>query len=140
MTQRNDTPARNYIPVKDVMTPAPRVIDGLATVQEAIALMREKNVSSLIVDRRHENDEYGILVVHDIAKHIIGDDRSPKRTNVYEIMSKPILSVDVGMDIRYAVRLLTRFGLSRALVINQGEVAGIVTLRDMVFRYIPTGD
>jgi len=140
MTEISDIPARNYIPVKDVMTPAPHVIDGLATVQEAMALMRGKNVSSLIVDRRHANDEYGILVVHDVAKYVIGDDRSAKRTNVYEIMSKPVLSVDVAMDLKYAVRLLTRFGLSRALVVDHGEVAGIVTLRDMVFRFIPVDD
>ncbi len=131
---------RAYIPVRDVMTPSPHVIDGLATVHDAIAVMREKNVSSVIVDRRHDNDEYGILVVHDIAKHIIGDDRSPSRTNVYEIMSKPILSVDIAMDLKYAVRLLNRFGLSRALVVDEGQVAGIVTLRDMVFRYIPESD
>jgi len=126
-----------YTPVRDVMTPEPFVIDGLATVREAMELMREKNVSSLVVDRRHDNDEYGILVVQDIAKEIIGGDRSADRTNVYEIMSKPVLSVNVNMDIKYAVRLLSRFGLSRALVTEDGHVAGIVTLRDLVFRYVP---
>jgi CBS domain-containing protein len=120
------------------MTPDPHVVDGLATVSEAMEVMRRENVSSLVVDRRHEGDEYGLLVVHDIAEHIIGGNRSPERTNVYEIMTKPVISLDARMDIKYAVRLLFRFGLSRALVLEQGELIGIVTLRELVFRYIPS--
>lgn len=126
--------APSYISVKDVMTASPMAIDGLATVSQAVALMREQDVSSLVVDKRDDSDEYGILVVHDIAEQIIATDRSPDRVNVYEIMSKPVLSLDVGMNIKYAVRLLSRFKLTRALVLDQGKVAGIVTLRDLVLR------
>ena len=128
---------RIYIPVRDVMTPAPRTVDRLASVADALAVMREQSISSVVIDRRNEKDEYGILVVHDIAKQVIAEDRAPERTSVYEIMSKPVLNVDVGMDIRYAIRLLSRFGLSRALVTEQGELVGLVTLRDMVFRHLP---
>jgi CBS domain-containing protein len=126
-----------YTSVREVMTSDLHVIDGLATVRQAMEVMRRENVASLVVDRRHEGDEYGIVVVHDIAEHIIGGNRSPDRTNVYEIMTKPVISLDAGMDIKYAVRLLFRFGLSRATVLEQGELLGIVTLRDLVFRYIP---
>ncbi len=126
--------APSYISVKDVMTASPMAIDGLATVSQAVALMREQDVSSLVVDKRDDSDEYGILVVHDIAEQIVATDRSPDRVNVYEIMSKPVLSLDVGMNIKYAVRLLSRFKLTRALVLDQGKVAGIVTLRDLVLR------
>ena len=130
----------SYTAVRDVMTPAPRMIDGLASVREAMELMRREKIGSVVIDRRHPGDEYGILVVHDIAEQIIGADRSPERTNVYEIMSKPVLTVDAAMDIKYAVRLLSRFTLSRALVTESGKLAGIVTLRDLVFRYLPPGD
>ena len=126
--------APSYISVKDVMTASPMAIDGLATVSQAVTLMREHDVSSLVVDKRDESDEYGILVVHDIAEQIVATDRSPDRVNVYEIMSKPVLSLDVSMNIKYAVRLLSRFKLTRALVLDQGKVAGIVTLRDLVLR------
>ena len=130
----------SYTAVRDVMTPAPRMIDGLASVREAMELMRREKIGSVVIDRRHPGDEYGILVVHDIAEQIIGADRSPERTNVYEIMSKPVLTVDAAMDIKYSVRLLSRFTLSRALVTESGKLAGIVTLRDLVFRYLPPGD
>ena len=126
---------KNFVRVREVMTPSPRVIDGLATVREAVELMREHHVSSLVIDRRHEGDEYGMVTVHDVAGKVIGQDRSKDRMNVYEIMSKPLLTVDLDMDIRYAIRILTRFQLSRALVTEKGSMVGIVTLRDMTIRY-----
>ena len=126
--------ARTYTRVREVMTPGPHVVEGLSSVRAAIDMMRDQSVSSLIIDRRHEGDEYGILSVHDIAEKVIAPNRSPDRTSVYEIMSKPVLSVDVDMDVRYAIRLLTTFKISRALVTEQGEMVGIVTLRDMAVR------
>ncbi len=126
----------SYTRVRDVMMPSPHVVDGLASVAEAITHMKQHQVSSLVIDRRHDGDEYGILVVQDIADKVIGLDRSPGRTSVYEIMSKPVLTVDAEMDIKYAIRMLVRFGLSRGLVTEHGKLVGIVTMRDMVFRYM----
>ena len=126
----------NRTNVGEVMTPSPRVIDGLATVREAVELMRNNSISSLVIDRRDERDEFGLVVVSDIAEKVIAQGRSLARTNVYEIMSKPVLTVDGAMDIKYALRLLGRFGLSRALVTDGGALVGIVTMRDMVLRYL----
>lgn len=125
-----------YTHVHDVMSSSIHIIDRLATVSEAIDLMREHQVSSLVINRRHEGDEFGLVVVTDIAIKIIGAELSPGRTNVYEIMSKPVVTVDVNMDIKYAIRLLGRLSLSRALVTDQGELVGLVTMRDMVLRYL----
>ena len=105
-------------------------------MREAIDLLHQHAVSSLIIDRRHAGDEFGIVVVEDIALKVIGEDRSPERTNVYEIMSKPVVTVDADMDIKYAIRLLGRFRLSRALVTDKGEAVGLVSMRDMVLRFM----
>lgn len=122
--------------VGDVMTTSLHIIDGLASVQHAIDLMREKSVSSLVIDKRHDDDEYGIVSVHDIAEKVISIDRSVERTSVYEIMTKPVLAVDKAMTVKYAIRLLTRFRLTRALVVEHGKMVGIVTLRDLAVRYV----
>ena len=129
----------SYVKVRDVMTPSPHMIEGLASVTHAMDVMRRHQVSSLVIDRRHEGDEYGILVVQDIAAKVIGEDRSPDRTSVYQIMSKPVIVMDADMNIKYAIRLLVRLGLSRGLVLDHGKVVGIVTMRDMVYRYLPMG-
>ncbi len=129
--------AKPFTTVKEMMRPSPGIIDGLATVQEALDTMRRENVGALVIDRRHEGDEYGIIVLSDIAAKVIAENRSPARTNVYEVMSKPVLTVAGGMDIKYAIKLLSRFGLARALVTESGQLAGLVTLREMVFRFLP---
>lgn len=75
------------------------------------------------------------MVIHDIAEHIVAKNRSPTRVNVYEIMSKPVVSLHADMDIRYAIRLLYRLELSRAVVLEHGKLAGLVTMRDLVLRF-----
>ena len=121
--------------VRAVMSPMPEPIDGVATVHEALERMRTEKVHSLVVRRRRPGDEYGLVVVSDIANKVIAHNRSPDRVNVYEIMSKPVLSVSADMEIKYAIRLLGRFGLSRGVVVDGNEAVGFVTLTDMVFRY-----
>lgn len=128
----SDTPV---VPVREVMTPNPVTIDGLATVADALAVMRERKISSLVVDRRDEQDEFGLVLIADIAREVIAQGRPLERVNVYEIMTKPALGIEAGMNIRYAVRLLTRLGLSHCLVLERRELTGIVTLRDMTVRH-----
>ena len=125
---------RSIVRVADVMERDYVVLDGVATVAEALAVLREKNVHFVIVAKRHADDEYGILMVADIAKQVLAPNRSPERTNVYEIMSKPVLSVRPGMDIRYCARLFHRFGISTAPVIENGEIEGIVAYDQLVLK------
>jgi predicted transcriptional regulator len=110
------------------------IVDGVATVAEALAVLRERNAHFLIVAKRHEDDEFGVVMVADIAKQVLARNRSPERTNVYEIMSKPVLSVKPGMDIRYCARLFDRFGISAAPVTEDGEIKGIVAYDELVLK------
>jgi len=84
---------RTFTRVRELMRPTPSLIDGLATVQDALDVMRRENVGALVIDRRHEGDEYGIIVLSDIAAKVIAENRSPERINVYEVMSKPVVTV-----------------------------------------------
>lgn len=124
---------RNVVRVRDVMNTRFETIDGMATVSEALALMCKIETECLIVDKRHDDDEYGMLLVSDIARHVLGQDRAPERVNVYEVTAKPVISVDPQMDIRYCARLFTRFDLSRAPVIENGKVVGVVSFTNLVF-------
>ena len=130
-----------YIQVVEVMTRDLHTIDSMATVRQAMDKMANAHVSSLVVERRDEKDEYGMIVVTDIAREVVAANLSFDRVQVYEVMSKPVVYVDPGMDLRYAIRLLVRFGLSRALVLGADrQVQGMVTLRDMVLRYADMGN
>jgi predicted transcriptional regulator len=126
--------ARTVIRVGDVMTTHFALVDGRITVAEAIAKLRVGEVKALVVDKRHADDEYGIVLLSDIARQVLAKDRAPERVNVYEIMSKPVLSVPSAMDIRYCARLFDKFGLTLAPVIDDGPVLGVVTYSNMVLR------
>ena len=125
---------RTIVRVADVMERDYTVVDGVATVAEALAILRERSAHFLVVARRHEDDEFGMVMVADIAKQVLARNRSPERTNVYEIMSKPVLSVKPGMDIRYCARLFHRFGISAAPVIEGGEIKGVVAYDQLVLK------
>ncbi len=125
---------KKVIRTRDVMRDHFLLLDGLATVREVLDAMRAENASAVIVKKRHDDDEFGIVLLSDIAKKVLAIDRSPDRVNIYEIMSKPVISIDPHMDVRYCSRLFEQFGLSHAPVIENGEILGMVDYPALVLR------
>lgn len=126
--------AENRVQVRDVMKKQVDMIDGKLTVEEALEKMRHVDTKTLLVNKRFEGDEYGMVLLSDIAKQVLAKDRSPSRVNIYEIMTKPVITIDPSMDIRYCARLFERVGLSRAPVVENGKMIGIVSYTDMVLK------
>ncbi|WP_133406827.1 CBS domain-containing protein [Parashewanella tropica] len=119
---------------KTVMTQNFAMVEGLLTVAEAIEIAMANKVEVLFVNKRHENDEYGMLLMSDIAKKVVAKDKAADRINVYEIMTKPVVSVRSAMDIRYTARLFDSMGITRAPVIDNQEILGLITYNDIVFK------
>lgn len=107
-------------------------IDGRATIKEALHEMKRLKSTVLVVNKRDENDEFGLILVSDIAEQVLARDRSPSRVNVYEIMTKPAISVDPNMDIRYCSRLMSALKLTRILVVKDNVLLGRVSPRALV--------
>jgi len=124
----------NVIRVRDVMKSEVDVVDGMMTVTEALNSMEYPDTRTLIMDKRHDDDEYGVVMFRDMAKKVLARDHSPNRVNIYEIMSKPVVSVHPDMDIRYCTRLFDRFGLSRAPVLEHQKIIGLVSYTDIVLK------
>ncbi|MCY4129484.1 MAG: CBS domain-containing protein [Gammaproteobacteria bacterium] len=120
--------------VEDHMSKDFHLIDRDATVHEAISLLKQHNLNAVIVDRRDEDDEIGLVTVSDVAREVMGKHRPPDRTYVFEIMTKPIVSVPARMKVVYATRLLANLDLSQAVVTDETRhPIGIVNRRDLVF-------
>jgi len=119
---------------RDVMNRRIVSIDGMATAKEAAAKMRLEKVSSLLVNKRHEDDAWGIVAVQDFIRGVIIPGRSPAEVNVYEIMTKPVITVPADMDIRYVARLIFRAGIRRAPVEYGGELVGIISLTSLILE------
>ncbi|MBA3007957.1 MAG: CBS domain-containing protein [Proteobacteria bacterium] len=117
---------------KDVMRKGVVSIDGMATAKEAAAKMRSEKVSYLLIKKRHNDDAWGIVVVQDFIRGVMVPDRSPNEVNVYEIMTKPVITVPADMDIRYVARLIYRAGIRRAPVEERGEIIGMISLSSLI--------
>ena len=115
------------ISVRQVMRAEVTEVEGSIDVLEAMQTMKRVGATSLIVKKRNDQDEYGMLLFSDIAKQVIAKDRAPERVNVYEIMSKPMITVRPDMNIRYCARLFEKFGISHAPVVENEKIIGVVS-------------
>ena len=131
---------RNWGPVRDCMRTEVTEVDGAIDVLTALKIMKKARATSLIVKRRDEHDEYGLLLFSDIAKQVIAKNRAPERVNVYEIMAKPVLTVRPDMEIRYCARLFENFGISHAPVVENDEIVGMVSYYLLVLHGLPDLD
>ena len=128
--------SRDWGQVRDCMRTDVTEVDGKLDVLSALKVMKKAGSTSMIVKRRHENDEIGLLLFSDIAKEVIAKDRAPERVNVYEIMGKPVLTVRPDMEIRYCARLFDNFGISHAPVVEGDQIVGIVSYYLLVLHGI----
>jgi predicted transcriptional regulator len=115
-------------------------VDGAIDVLTALKVMKKASATSLIVKRRDEHDEYGLLLFSDIAKQVIAKNRALERVNVYEIMAKPVLTVRPDMEIRYCARLFKNYGISHAPVLENDKIVGMVSYYLLVLHGLPDLD
>ena len=120
--------------VRDCMRTEVTEVDGKMDVLTALKMMKKVGATSLIVKRRNDQDEYGLLLFSDIAKKVIALDRAPERVNVYEVMAKPVLTVRPDMQVRYCARLFENFGISHAPVVENDKIVGIVSFYLLVLK------
>ncbi len=131
---------RNWGVVRDCMRTEVTEVDGSLDVLSALKVMKKVGATSLIVKRRDADDEYGMLLFSDVAIKVIARDRAPERVNVYEVMSKPVLTVRPDMGIRYCARLFENFGISHAPVVENEKIVGIVSFYLLVLEGLPNLD
>jgi len=115
----------------DIMTREVVKIRGSATVAEAVELMKVEGVRALIVDRRHDQDAYGIVTDTDIVYKVAAYGIDPRRMRVYEIMTKPCIVVNPDLGVEYVARLFANTQIHRAPVIK-GELLGIISITDIL--------
>lgn len=125
---------KKLIKASDIMNTDFLQMEGLATIADALAAMKQHNAEVVIVNKRDEHDALGILLLSDIVKKVLARDKAPERVNIYEIMSKPVVPIEANLDVRYCARMFDRFGLANAPVVQDGKVLGIVSYRELVYK------
>ncbi len=121
-----------YKTVRDIMMPEFKKIEGVTRVSEARDMMKREKINAVLIEPRNESDVYGILTLKDIARKVIAQRRKLHEAHVYEIMSKPVLSVPPDMPLPYAARHMTNFNVSYAMVLSNNQAIGLVSLNGIV--------
>jgi predicted transcriptional regulator len=128
----------NYTTAKDIAFEKVHYVDGLASIKEAVKIMKDNNVEALVIQKRNEPDANGIIVLSDIIKGVINLDKKLHEVSVYELMRKPVISIPASMNERYVPRFLSNAGISLAPVEENGEYVGIVSLKTYLFNKLNT--
>lgn len=123
------------IRASDVMQKEILSIDGMASAKEAAAKMRASHAAELLVAKRNDDDAWGIVTIMDLIKSVIIPGHDAENVFVYEIMTKPVITVPAQMDIRYVIRLMQRIGVRRAPVEDRGEIVGMITLSSLILNH-----
>ena len=117
---------------RDIMTKDVKYIQEDAYISEVVKRMKEENVSSFIVERKDNDDAYGIITRKDIISKVVKTGRSPAHTKVKEIATKPLLVASPGLDIKYVVNLMVMANIRRAPVFDGKTIIGIVSNSDII--------
>lgn len=106
------------------------MIDRSATVFEAIKMMVDRNVGSIIVTDK--GSIAGILTERDYLRRIVLEGRTSKTTHVAEVMTAKVICVDPGRSIEECMAIMTQQRIRHLPVMEGGEVVGLVSIGDVV--------
>ena len=100
-----------------------------STVAEAAKIMDAKNIGSLLIE---ENGKIiGIITERDILKKIVAKGKDYKNINVREIMTSPLITIGSEKSIEEANEIMSQKKIRRLPVESNGDIIGIVTIRDV---------
>jgi CBS domain-containing protein len=104
-------------------------IDSDATVLEAVQLMVEQNVGSLLVTERGEVT--GIVTERDYLRRVTLEGRS-ETASIREILSAPLIAASPETTVDECMALMTDRRIRHVPVVDEGRVVGIVSIGDLV--------
>ena len=104
-------------------------IDSEDNVIKAAILMRENNISSLLV--KHKGDFVSIVTEKDIINKVVAEELYPGDVKVSEIMSKDLFTVSKNENIEEAAKLMRKKGVRRLVVLEDERIVGIITETDI---------
>ena len=115
--------------VENIMSENLVTVDEQASLSEAMRLMVEKDIGSVVVIR--EGEMVGILTERDVLKKFCFD-ATCATARVEEVMSSPLVTIEGHAAIGQAADLMAQKKVRRLLVTLDGSIRGIVTERDVM--------
>ncbi|MBP9490186.1 MAG: CBS domain-containing protein [Aliarcobacter sp.] len=123
--------------VEELMKKNVTTIKPYATLKEALQLMKEKNLKSLVVEKNSASDAYGLITNTQILKSIVAEDGDIELLNVYDLYKKPAFSVSAKIDVKYAAKIMIEHNIKRVVVTDNNELLGVLSITDLT-HYLMT--
>jgi CBS domain-containing protein len=118
---------------RDIMTSRVVTIQALASVADALDLMRKNKVHELVVERSGSDDAYGIVTDEDIVYNVLAEGEDPAAVQVYEVMMKPCVVINPDLGVEFVAKLFANVGIRCAPVIQE-KLLGIVSVSDLLHK------
>ncbi len=115
--------------VRDVMVREVVTVDENSSVKEAVDIMNEFQIGSLIV--LEKGKAKGIVTERDFLRRVIAEGKNVMNVKVKEIMTTPLIVVAPTTDLEQAVRLMFKDKIKKLAVVDTNKLVGIVTLTDI---------
>lgn len=116
--------------VKDIMSTGVVTITEEKTVAQAAEEMKENNVSCIIVTDDKKKAK-GIITERDLLYKVVVQGKDPKRINVKEVMTSPVLTISERTTVLAAGRYMSKKMIRRLLVTEKNMMKGIITQTDV---------
>jgi CBS domain-containing protein len=118
--------------VRDIMTYPAITEDEDVSVAEIAKCMKMSGISCVVITK--EDNPVGIVTDRDVVTKVIMKGRDPGEVKAKEIMSSPLMTIESDASLGRAGKVLIEKGIRRLPVIENGELVGIVSLRNIVTR------
>ena len=135
------------IPVSNYMTRNVKTENEYQNIHAACKIMHENDIGAVVIVKSdkvdHDNDgnknrkqPIGIITERDVVKAIGSLDPSLLTAPIRQIMSKPLVTISIKTSIKDAIQSMQHNNIRRLIIVeNEGEMAGIITYKD-IFRAI----
>ncbi|MHC4474408.1 MAG: formate/nitrite family transporter [Planctomycetota bacterium] len=117
-------------PVRRLMTEGPVAVEPGTSVAEAVRFMKEHNIGSVLVGRPGE--AIGIVSEADVVRKVTASGDDPSSVKVDQIMSKPLVSVDIGTGIYDVYRTMADKKVRHLIITENGRQVGFVSVKDLL--------
>jgi len=116
--------------ISEIMSRDVAIVQNHAHVTEARAIMSSRNLSCVVVLDGQE--VVGVLTERDFLRRVFSLQTNPSHTRVEQVMSSPVKSISSDLSIPSASRFMEKMNIRRLIVMDRGELRGIVTQRDIL--------
>lgn len=118
--------------VKDVMVRDVVTVSPLAKIREAMSLMKQHGLKSLVVEQQNPHDAWGLITYTNIVKTIVAEGGDIDLLNVYDVCARPALSVGENLALKHVASLMSDNRVKRLLVLRDNELLGFISMDDIM--------